>query len=59
MNYNHAVGVFKDSLIKALLDDDPIKIEEQVSEILNLLLKKPIPIRNGRSYPINKNPRSL
>lgn len=57
VNRNHAVGVFKDRFIAALLEDDPHKRDKKVARVLALLAKEKTPIRPGRSVPRNPNPR--
>lgn len=58
MNKNHAVGVFKDRFIVALLEERPRKRDRAISRILFLLTKHPTPIRPDRSVPRNPNPRA-
>lgn len=57
VNKNHAVGVFKDRFIAALLEDRPRKRDRAITKILFLLTKHPTPIRPGRSVPRKPNPR--
>lgn len=57
VNKNHAVGVFKDRFILALLEPRPRKRDRAVKRIFFLLSKHPTPVRPGRSVPRNPNPR--
>lgn len=57
VNKNHAVGVFKDRFIAALLEDRPRKRDRAISRLLFLLTKHPTPIRTGRSLHRNPYPR--
>jgi hypothetical protein len=57
VNTNHAVGVFKDKFIAALLIDDPVKRAEQIGSIIFQLTKKVIPKRPNRSLKRNPCPR--
>jgi hypothetical protein len=54
---NQAIGVFKNKLILALLIDDAAKRAKAVTDIINSLVKKIVPVRPGRSVPRNKHPR--
>ena len=58
VNLNHAIGVFKDLLIKTLLEEDGKKRGEMFDKIMWLLKKRLIPIRSGRSLPRNPYPRN-
>jgi hypothetical protein len=40
VNFNRAVGVFKDRLVRALLEDDPVKRAARVTKIIEHLTKK-------------------
>lgn len=51
VNVNHEIGVLKDKLIQCLLEDDDKKRGEKFDEIVNLLQKRLVPIRPGRSLP--------
>jgi hypothetical protein len=53
VNVNHEIGVLKDRLIEALLEDDDKKRGEKFQEIVDLLQKRLIPIRPNRSIPRN------
>jgi hypothetical protein len=57
VNINHAVGVFKDKFIVALLIEDQDKRAEQLQSIINQLTKKVVPERPNRSIPRNPCPR--
>jgi hypothetical protein len=57
VNINQAVGVFKDRLILALLEDNPWKRADRVTMIIKRLTKCRTPIRPDRSVPRNQNPR--
>jgi hypothetical protein len=57
VNFNRAVGVFKDRLVRALLEDDPVKRAARATKIIERLTKKLTPIRPNRSVPRNPNPR--
>jgi hypothetical protein len=57
VNINRAVGVFKDRLILALLEDNPVKRADRVTNIIQRLTKKLTPIRPDRPVPRNPNPR--
>jgi len=57
VNANHAVGVFKDRFIQAMLEENPRKRARAVKRILHLLTKNVVPTRPGRSVPRNKSPR--
>jgi hypothetical protein len=56
-NFNHAVGVMKNNYIRALLENDPVKMEELFSDIIVQMSKKIIPIRCNRSISRNPSPR--
>jgi hypothetical protein len=51
VNVNHEIGVLKDRLILAMLEDDDRKRGEKFQEIVDLLQKRLIPIRPNRSNP--------
>jgi hypothetical protein len=51
VNMNHAIGVLKDDLIKALLIDNRRKRSKKFDEVIQLLKKKVIPVRPNRSLP--------
>jgi hypothetical protein len=57
VNINRAVGVFKDRLILALLEDNPLIRAYRVTMIIKRLTKGLTPIRPDRSVPRNPNPR--
>jgi hypothetical protein len=57
VDINHAVGVFKDKFIGAMLIDDPDKRAEQLLSIITQLTKKVVPKRPNRSIPRNPCPR--
>jgi hypothetical protein len=58
VNKNHAVGVFKDRFILALLEPRLRKRNRAVTHILSLLSRRPTPVRPNRSVPRNPNPRN-
>ena len=53
VNVNHEIGVLKDRLIQAMLEDDDKKRGEKFQKIVNLLQKRLTPIRPNRSNPRN------
>lgn len=57
VNKNHAVGVFKDRFIMALLIENDRKRANAAYRILNLLPYHATPIRKGRNTPRNPTPR--
>jgi hypothetical protein len=57
VNFNQAVGTFKDRFIKALLEPDPMTRAESAVDIVRRMAASVIPIRPGRSRPRNPNPR--
>ena len=57
VNTSHAVGVFKDRFIRAMLEPSPRKRAKEVTRILTLLTYNPAPTRPDRSVPRNKPPR--
>jgi hypothetical protein len=57
VNANHAIGVFKNRFIRAMLEEKPRKRAKEVKRILFLLTKNPAPSRPDRSIPRNKSPR--
>ena len=57
VNVNHAVGVFKDRFIMALLDPDPLRKSQTVEKILRLLKAHVTPVRPNRTVERNPNPR--
>jgi hypothetical protein len=57
VNQNEAIGAMKDNFIKTLMNDDPEERAKMVKSIFLLMSKSVTPIRPGRSYPRNKNPR--
>jgi hypothetical protein len=57
LNFNQTIGVFKEKLIRALLIDDGEKRANTVTDIINSLKNKVVPIRLDRSVTMNKNPR--
>ena len=57
VNANHAIGVFRDRFIRAMLVDNPRKRAREVKRILQLLTKNPVPTRPDRSITRNKSPR--
>jgi hypothetical protein len=57
VNVSHAVGVFKDRFIRAMLEPNPRKRAKTIKRILLLLTRSPVPTRPDRSSPRNKSPR--
>jgi hypothetical protein len=57
VNVNHAIGVFRDRFIRAMLETNPRKRAREMARILLLLTKNVVPTRPGRSLPRNKSPR--
>ena len=57
VNKSHAVGVFKDRFIQALIEPNPFKRDRAVRRILLLLAYHPTPKRPDRSVPRNPCPR--
>ena len=57
VNVSHAVGVFKDRFILALLEPNPRLRRKKIGRILNLMSEHPAPTRPGRSFPRNPSPR--
>ena len=51
INLNHAIGVIKDHLIMAVSEEDEIKRQKLFDEMIEMLQKRIIPIRPGRSLP--------
>lgn len=51
VNVNHEIGVLKDHLIQAMLEDDDKKRGEKIQKIIDLFQKRVIPIRPNRSNP--------
>jgi hypothetical protein len=59
VNFNQAIGVYKDSFVKALFESDAKKRAEDVKSIIERMAKVASPIRSNRSVPRNPNPRKL
>jgi hypothetical protein len=57
VNKNHAVGVFKDHFIAAVLEPNKRKRDRQLDRVVYLFAKGKTPVRPGRSIPRNPNPR--
>jgi hypothetical protein len=57
VNFNQAIGFYKDRFIEALLEIDLKKQEETIREIIRRLVKAVSPIRPNREVPRNPNPR--
>jgi len=57
VNTSHAIGVFKDRFIRAMLEPNPLKRAKETTRILTLLTNNPTPTRPDRSVPRNKSPR--
>ena len=51
VNVNHEIGVLKDWLILALLEEDDTKRGQMFNEVVKLLERRIIPIRPNRSNP--------
>jgi len=51
VNVNHAIGVLKDHLIEALIEEDSEKRREMFNEIVRALKTRLVPIRPNRSIP--------
>jgi hypothetical protein len=51
VNVNHEIGVLKDRLVEAMLEDDDKKRGEKFKNIVDLLEKRLIPVRPNRSNP--------
>jgi hypothetical protein len=58
INVNHTVGVLKDRLIMAFLEDDPQKTAKKIERILFLLAKSVSEVRPDRVVP-RKEPRNV
>jgi len=56
-NKNHAVGVFKDHFIEAVLEEKPRVRKRRIERILLLVAYAKTPIRPNRSTPRNPTPR--
>ena len=56
-NKNHAVGVFKDRFIAAVLEESPRKRKRKIKHIILLVAKGKTPVRPNRSNPRNPTPR--
>jgi hypothetical protein len=57
LNINQTIGVFKNKLIMALVDDNAERRANAFTAIIKSLAKKVVPIRPGRTVPRNKHPR--
>lgn len=57
VNVNHAVGVFKDRFIMALLYTDSLRKSQAIEKILRLLREHVTPVRPNRIVERNPNPR--
>lgn len=53
VNTNILIGSLKDSLVKALLEDNPRKRQRMVNKVLFQISKNIIPVRPGRKFPRN------
>jgi hypothetical protein len=51
VNFNHAVGVFKDQLIKVVIAEDPLVGKQLMDEMILDMKRKVIPIRPNRDVP--------
>jgi hypothetical protein len=58
-NTSELIGILKDELVEALLEDDNQKRAAIVSGILATVKKHTIPKRDNRSVPRNPNPRKV
>ena len=57
VNVNHVIGSFKDRFILALLDPNNSSRADKVAELVQLLAKHVVPVRQGRHVPRNPSPR--
>jgi hypothetical protein len=57
VNFNQAIGTFKDSFIMALLLRDPLIRAQSIREIIKRLVSAVTPKRPGRTIQRNPNPR--
>jgi hypothetical protein len=57
VNKNHAVGVFKDRFIRALMEPNAPKQAKMIEEIMLKLEQHVVPYRPGRSFPRKDSPR--
>jgi hypothetical protein len=51
LNFNHAVGAFKDQLIKIVMAEDPLVGKHLMEEMILDMKRKVIPIRLNRDVP--------
>ena len=51
VNVNHAVGVFKDRLIRIVIEDDPIARRHLMKEMIREMERRVVPIRPNREVP--------
>ena len=57
VNINELIGVLKDRLVLALMEDSPEKQSIKIQEILDEIKRYVTPIKPNRSVPRNKTPR--
>jgi len=57
VNVNHEIGVLKDHLIKAILEEDGKRRGAMFDKVIELLKRRLIPIRPDRSLPRTRFPR--
>jgi hypothetical protein len=57
VNVNHAIGVLKDRLVKAILEEDDKKRDELFNDMIRRFKKRLIPIRPNRSQGRKRYPR--
>jgi hypothetical protein len=59
VNVNHEVGVLKDKLVAALVEENDGKRDQMVDAVIALLSSRVTPFRPDRSVPRNKTPRKV
>jgi hypothetical protein len=57
VNFNQAVGFFKNLFISALFQNSPFLRSKSVSAIIGCLVRTVTPLRPGGTRPRNPNPR--
>jgi hypothetical protein len=57
VNFNQAIGTFKNNFIAALIESNPVKRAAKIETIIKRMAEAVIPIRPGRSIPRNPCPR--
>ena len=58
-NINELIGILKDKLIFALVEEDTDKTAAMIQDIINSITRYTIPIRDNRSIPRNPHPRCV